>query len=130
MKRLAPFLLAAAAACSSAVPSTPVASPPAAVVDPQAARRLVADGVKVLDVRTPGEFAAGHLPGATNIPYDELDRRAAELGPPSTPVLLYCRSGRRSGIAARTLHDKGFSKLYDLKAYDLWVQSEPAQAAR
>ncbi len=141
MKRLAPLLLAAAA-CSSPVPfakpspdARPAgagasATPPAAAVDAQAARRLVAAGVKVVDVRTPAEFAAGHLPGAVNIPYDEIGRRAAELGPPSAPVLLYCRSGRRSGIAARTLADQGFSELYDLGVYDLWVKSEPRASAR
>lgn len=99
--------------------------PPAKVVDAPAARKLVADGVKVVDVRTPAEFAAGHLPGAVNIPYDELERRHAEVGPPAAPVLLYCRSGRRSGIAAETLKRKGFTELYDLQAYDRWVASEP-----
>lgn len=95
------------------------------VVDAATARELVADGVKVVDVRTPAEYQAGHVPGAVNIPYDELEKRHAELGPPSTPLVLYCHSGRRSGIAVRTLREKGFDRLYDLKAYDLWVQSEP-----
>jgi rhodanese-related sulfurtransferase len=95
------------------------------VVTAAQARELVADGVKVLDVRTPGEFAAGHVPGAVNIPYDELDRRAGELGAASTPYLLYCRSGRRSGIAVANLKQKGFRRLYDLQAYDRWVESEP-----
>lgn len=98
---------------------------PPGVVDAATARELVADGVKAVDVRTPAEYQAGHVPGAVNIPYDELEKRYAELGPPSTPLLLYCRSGRRSGIAVRTLREKGFDRLYDLKAYDLWVQSEP-----
>ena len=138
MKLLAPAVLLAAA-CSSPVPYAAPrtaapggagSSPPATLVDAETARRLVAQGVKVVDVRTPAEFAAGHLPGAVNVPYDELGRRAGELGPPSTPVLLYCRSGRRSGIAARTLAGQGFSELYDLGAYDLWVRSEPSAAAR
>jgi len=60
-----------------------------------------------------------------NIPYDEIGRRAGELGAASTPLLLYCRSGRRSGIAVQALKDKGFSRLYDLQAYDRWVASGP-----
>jgi len=101
------------------------AEPPAKVVDAAEARRLVAEGVKLVDVRTAVEFAMGHVPGAVNIPFDEMEKRHAELGPASTPVLLYCRSGRRSGIAAETLKAKGFTKLYDLQAYDRWVASEP-----
>lgn len=95
------------------------------VVDAATARKLVADGVKVVDVRTPDEYAAGHVPGAVNIPYDEMEKRYAELGPPATPLLLYCHSGRRSGVAVQTLKEKGFTRLYDLRAYALWVQSEP-----
>jgi phage shock protein E len=98
------------------------------VVDGATARKLVAAGVKVVDVRTPAEFQAGHVPGALNIPYDEMECRYADLGPSSTPLLVYCRTGHRSGIAIETLHKHGFQKIYDLKAYDLWVQSEPARA--
>lgn len=133
--------LASLAACSPAASVQPATaresaaaasatSEPSVIVDVEEARRLVARGVKVLDVRTPAEFAAGHLPGALNIPYDELDRRAAEVGPASTPVLLYCRTGRRSGIAARTLRAKGFTELYDLKAYELWARAERPAAAQ
>ncbi len=93
------------------------------IVDAETARRLVAAGVKVVDVRTQAEFDAGHVPGALNIPFDEVDRRHGEIGPPSTPVLLYCRSGRRSGIATHSLRERGFTQIYDLKAYDLWVRS-------
>jgi phage shock protein E len=74
----------------------------------------------VVDVRTADEFASGHVPGAVNIPYDQLPGRAAEIGPPSTPVVLYCRSGRRSGIAIDALQKAGFSKLYDLKTVTAW----------
>jgi rhodanese-related sulfurtransferase len=93
------------------------------IVDGSAARKLVAAGVKVVDVRTPAEYAAGHVPGAVNIPFDELPQRHAELGAPSTPVLLYCRSGRRTGIATQTLRQKGFTTIYDLQAYDRWGSS-------
>lgn len=95
------------------------------VVDGPTARKLVAAGVKVVDVRTPAEFAAGHVPGAVNIPHDQVAARHAEVGPPSTPVLLYCRSGRRTAIAAQALREKGFSSIYDMQSYVRWVESEP-----
>lgn len=100
------------------------------VVDGGAAHELVARGVRVLDVRTPQEFRAGHIPGALNIPHDQLEVRYRELGPPSTPLLLYCRTGHRSGLATKTLRDKGFTALYDLKAYAQWVATEPAEDGR
>lgn len=53
----------------------------------------------VIDVRTPGEFAKGHLQGARNIPLQELARRAHEI-PQDGPVALHCQSGYRSSIAA------------------------------
>jgi rhodanese-related sulfurtransferase len=99
---------------------------PPGVVDASAARTLVAAGAKVVDVRTPAEFAAGHVPGAVNIPFDEMGKRHAEIGPPSTPVLVYCRTGHRSGIAGQTLREKGFIRIFDLKSYDLWARSQAA----
>ncbi len=102
---------------------------PPGIVDGATAHELAADGVKVVDVRTAAEFQAGHVPGAVNIPHDEIAVRHAEIGPPATPVLLYCKSGRRSALAAAALRAKGFELIYDLQAYDRWVASEPAPAA-
>jgi len=99
-------------------------------VDGAQAHRLVAAGIRVVDVRTPEEFAEGHVPGALNIPHDEMPQRFAELGPPSTPLLVYCMSGYRSGIAIETLRAKGYTVIYDLKAYDRWVAAEPAPSAK
>jgi rhodanese-related sulfurtransferase len=125
--------LAAADTLAVAAPKTesPAAAQPAAPagvapgeVDGAAARKLVAAGVVVVDVRTPEEFQGGHVPGARNIPFDQIGSRVAEIGPPSTPVLLYCRSGRRSGIAAETLRAKGFTQIYDMKSFDRWAEAE------
>jgi len=120
----AALLLASPAwgADSSLSTSVPPAAKPG-VVDVPTATALAASGIRVVDVRTPAEFAAGHVPGAVNIPHEEMERRHAELGPPSTPVLLYCRSGRRSGIAAQVLRSRGFDKLYDFQVFDLWVRA-------
>jgi len=132
MKTFAAALPLAAALLGSCAPrpapAASAVSPPAAIVDGVAARQLAARGVAVIDVRTPAEFASGHVPGARNIPHDEIEKRLAEIGPADAPVLLYCRSGRRSAIAAQALREKGFTKLYDLRTYDAWLQGEPQAA--
>ena len=84
------------------------------------ARELVAAGARLVDVRSPGEFAAGHLPGAVNIPVDEIDGRLGELEPKDAPVVVYCRSGARSSSAARALEGAGFSKVHNLGAMSSW----------
>lgn len=69
----------------------------------------------ILDVRSPEEYAEGHIPGAINIPHDRLGSRLAEIGSyKDKDVVLYCRSGRRVEIAANTLRIAGFSKLLHL----------------
>jgi rhodanese-related sulfurtransferase len=67
----------------------------------------------VLDVRTPEEYVAGHVPGAVNIPYDRLASRIAEV-PRDRDVVLYCRTGRRAGIAAEVLAAGGYTRLEHL----------------
>jgi NADPH-dependent 2,4-dienoyl-CoA reductase/sulfur reductase-like enzyme/rhodanese-related sulfurtransferase len=62
----------------------------------------------VLDVRSPGEFAAGHVPGATNIPIEELRGRLGEL-PRDRPIAAYCQVGQRGYLATRLLAQRGFS---------------------
>lgn len=76
----------------------------------------------VLDVRTPEEFAQGHLPGATNIAYDQVQSRLGELaGARDKDVVLYCRSGRRAAFAAETLARAGFTRLAQLEGdYPAW----------
>jgi rhodanese-related sulfurtransferase len=124
--RHALFAFASALAVCAAAPAAAGEGelPPPGVVDGATAHRLVAAGVKVVDVRTPGEFAQGHVPGAVNVPHDEIERRREELGPPSTPLLLYCHSGRRSGLAIAALRAHGYDRLYDLQAYDRWKETE------
>jgi rhodanese-related sulfurtransferase len=67
----------------------------------------------VLDVRSGEEYAAGHVPGAVNVPYDQVAARIAEL-PKDRQIVLYCRSGRRVGIAAEVLAANGFKSLAHL----------------
>jgi rhodanese-related sulfurtransferase len=62
----------------------------------------------ILDVRSPSEFAAGHVPGATNIPIEELRGRLGEL-PRDRPIAAYCQVGMRGYLATRLLAQRGFS---------------------
>jgi len=111
-------VLATASACAtaSAVPTTPSA----ARVDGSTARSLSQQGALLVDVRRPDEFAAGHLPGAINVPYDQVGSRTAEIGPTSATVVVYCRSGRRSAVAAETLRNLGYVHVYDLGPMSAW----------
>jgi len=84
------------------------------------ARRLVEAGARLVDVRTPQEFATGHLPGAINIPVQDLESRLAELEEKQRPVVLYCRSGSRSGSAARILKGAGYAAIHNLGAMTRW----------
>lgn len=84
------------------------------------ARRLVEQGALLVDVRTPEEFARGHLPNAVNLPVDQLPARYRELGPPEKPLVLYCRSGARSGRALRFLKDKGYTTVVNLGPMSAW----------
>ncbi len=79
-------------------------------------------GVVLLDVRTSEEFATGHLPGSLLLPFDAINAAsAAKLIPTKkTTVVVYCRSGRRSALAAQTLVGLGYTKVLDFGAVDLW----------
>lgn len=72
-------------------------------------------GVVILDVRTPQEFAEGHIAGAVNIDMQAPDatERFAELDPGASYV-LYCRSGNRSAVVADHLRDLGFTDVADV----------------
>lgn len=84
------------------------------------ARQLVQAGARLVDVRTPAEFAAGHIPGAVNIPVQQIEARMQELDPRDGAVVLYCRSGQRSGSAARILKGAGFTVVHDLGPMSRW----------
>jgi phage shock protein E len=82
--------------------------------------RYTPDAV-VVDVRTPEEFAQGHLKGALNINVQAPDfqDQIQALGlNPDQPIYLYCRSGRRSQRAAEILHEMGFRQLYNIGGFE------------
>lgn len=83
------------------------------------AHALVAEGAQLVDVRTPEEFAAGHITGAVNIPVQDLQARMAEIDR-DRAVIVYCRSGMRSANAARTLQAAGYESVHDLGPMTAW----------
>lgn len=82
------------------------------------AHQLVRQGATLVDVRTPEEFAGGHLDGARNVPLDALTARVTEL-PRDRAVVVYCRSGARSARAAAVLRGAGHD-VRDLGPMSAW----------
>lgn len=69
----------------------------------------------LIDVRTPAEYASGHLDGAINIEYQQIVAKAVALGiHKDEPVRLYCRSGRRAALAQTALQQQGYQQVEDL----------------
>jgi rhodanese-related sulfurtransferase len=68
----------------------------------------------VIDVRTVEEFAEGHVPGAINIPLASVPDNLGAFGEMQTPIVMYCRSGRRAAEALEILSNAGFNNLYHL----------------
>ena len=63
----------------------------------------------IVDVRTPGEFKEKHFPGSINIPLDQVSKRISEFRDFSKPLILYCKSGNRSGMAVAMLKQHGIN---------------------
>lgn len=76
----------------------------------------------LLDVRTLQEFADGHISGAVLLPYTDIDAASAAKAIPAkdTVVVVYCRSGRRSAIAATSLRNLGYKTVWDLGGIIDW----------
>ena len=77
------------------------------------------DKITIIDVRTAQEYNEGHLKNAINIPYDEIRDKIKKYVPDKDEkIILYCRSGRRSGIAEKTLKDMGYKNVINAGAYE------------
>jgi rhodanese-related sulfurtransferase len=103
--------------------------PPAAPdIEPDAliSRQTTGDGgLVILDVRSAEEFAAGHVPGAINVPHDALESRLSALPDlRDHDVVVYCRSGRRAALALDVLKRHGYSRLLHLAGdMEAWTQA-------
>ena len=80
----------------------------------------------ILDVRTPEEYAEGHIPGAINVPHDQV---AASLDSLESflvgEIVVYCRTGRRAGVAENVLREAGFTQVFDLEGHmSSWSEAE------
>ena len=89
---------------------------------PEGLAELIADGGEsylLVDVRTAAEFRAGHIPSAVNIPYDQIAAGLADR-PTDRVLVLYCRTGRRSGIALNELRRLGYTQVVDFGGINRW----------
>jgi phage shock protein E len=95
---------------------------------PALARRLVREqGALLLDVRSAAEFESGHVDGARLVPHDEVGGRIDEIaslldGDRNKPIVVYCRSGKRSKKAKQTLEQAGFTQVVDLGGMSSWCE--------
>ena len=132
-------LLPVAAACGDETEASPATAPvTAAATAPQATSPITvvtpAEGaalmdqmgsaLTVIDVRTPEEFAAGHIAGAVNMDVEggQFTSMIAGLDH-STAYMVYCHSGRRSAMAAEAMAQDGFTTVYDLGGLQAWVDA-------
>lgn len=75
-------------------------------------KQLVKNGAQIIDVRTPGEFNTGHIPGSVNMPLPNIVINLSGIDK-SKPVITCCASGMRSAAAKRILKANGFAEVYN-----------------
>ena len=96
-------------------------------VSPSQATQLInREDALVIDVRDPGEYGAGHILGAKNLPLSRLDSGGAELAAKrkDRPLILYCDTGNRSGKAAAALKAQGYTRVLNLSGgMGAWQQA-------
>lgn len=108
MYRVFPFLLAIAATANAGD-----------IDEPAALSALQESGSVLIDVRSEQEYVEGALPGATRIETAQLAQRIDSVAPDKdAPIVLYCRSGRRSSAAQDLLVELGYSRVINAGAYD------------
>lgn len=82
------------------------------------AREAVKNGALIVDVRTPEEFREKHVEGALNLPIEEIMKGHINL-PKEKEIVVYCRSGSRSGASAKVLTEQGWT-VYDVATQSDW----------
>ena len=118
-----PMLALILAACTGSSEEAEIeVAPPAATQAETPSSQAVANEPVYVDVRTPEEFATGHLAGAINIPHDQMEQRWEELAAfEDREMVVYCRTGRRSGIALEVLERQGFENVENGGGFDQLV---------
>jgi len=87
------------------------------------AKRLIKEkDAQLVDVRTPEEFESSKLPGAINIPLQDIDYMGVHKLSKTLPVVVFCRSGQRSHMAMQILMSQGFEEVHNLGSYMAWSQ--------
>lgn len=114
--------------------NNPVKSPAPAANNPAPTQLAVAisdvadQKAVLIDVRTPGEYAAGHAKGAINVDSVEIESGKLPEVEKSAKIYLYCHSGRRAGIVLPILKQAGFTDVINLGAFDQWIRAGGPQA--
>lgn len=75
--------------------------------------QLVKDGAIILDVRSKGEYAGGHIQGSINIAVDSLSNNLSKLKDKNKPIITCCASGMRSGMAKNMLKANGYTNVHN-----------------
>jgi len=90
-------------------------------ITPQRASELAESGAQVIDVRRDYEFDAGHIPGARHIEMNDLSQSSESIAKDQA-VVLYCRTGNRSGMAAAAFREAGFDAYHVAGGLQEWVE--------
>jgi rhodanese-related sulfurtransferase len=91
-------------------------------VSREGAQKLIEDGAQLVDVRVDHEWEAGRIAGATHLPLAELAQRAGEIDK-GRPVVLYCRGGNRSTMAAAALAEAGYEAAKLTEGITGWAEA-------
>ena len=123
MKKLILFLMTAIllTACGQANPNSQEAV--YMNITAQEAKQIMdsEEGYIILDTRTQAEYDEGHIPGAIVIPHDEINEKAEQMLPDKDQlILVYCRSGRRSKLAAQSLVELGYTNIKEFGGIINW----------
>ena len=115
MSRFAISIVVATVVATAAFANDPEdAKAPSISADELHQQRESGSAPVVIDVRTAEEYAAGHIPGAVNIPYDQVARRISEVDAPHG-VALYCMVGPRARKGESALRAAGYEKIFHLE---------------
>jgi phage shock protein E len=86
---------------------------------------VIDESTAVIDVRTEQEYKAGHLRNSTHIPYGEIKNKIADhVQDKNQKIIVYCRTGRRSGIAKNTLDEMGYTNVINAGSYEKLKENE------